>query len=889
MANVHAPFSALRRGWVVGAAVLALVTSVRAQSPSSSPTPLPPAELEARLERATEPKARLAALLALLEARRQLTPERVLEAGAQAEELARQLGDKAAEARALQTSASVLFARDRFTESLAKRRAALELFRQLKNAPDELIATQWIGRCHFAMGELSEAERYYVAAIQLARELKDTVRENQLLNSIGVLHDSRGDYESAARYLLEAIALAERVQDTTGLVTSRTNLGTTFRHQDRHEEALAQYQLAESVLPQSDTYMRGLLANNIGDAYAALKQFDKALAAQELTMAAARKLNSREIMAGARESLGVTRQAMGQLDQALAEFHEALQIYRWINIRDGIMKCLNRLGAVQAARGEHAGAIAYATEALALAEAGQRLDAIRTACETLVRSQRALGNLAAAFEYADKLAPVQEQLRGAESRKRIAEVEARYQAERSQRQIEVLRAESEVQRVELLRQDMRRSELLAGVIVLGGVVLLLWNRFRLKRRGEEALRRQNEALAEARRRAEAANRAKSEFLANMSHEIRTPMNAILGFAELLNGRVQGEEREFLQAITGSGHTLLRLINDILDLSKIEAGKLDLQTTPTDVSRLLREVQQMFSLQAEQKGVRLELEIAGELPARLVLDEVRLRQILFNTVGNALKFTDRGQVTLRARAEGSGGERTLVLEVADTGIGIPLAEQKRVFEAFSQVSGQSARRYGGTGLGLTITQRLVEMMQGRIELESEPGQGSTFRFAFPGLKVETAGPRAPTPTEMGRAALERAFAALAELDLVVIDDVPLNRRLVGDYLGPRHRTREAANITDGLRLIRERKPDLVVTDLRMPGGSGEDLIAQLRAEADLALLPVLVLTASAPEAGTESELLTLPHVRVLRKPVTRLQLIAEVGELVVGTLGTGGLR
>ncbi len=396
------------------------------------------------------------------------------------------------------------------------------------------------------------------------------------------------------------------------------------------------------------------------------------------------------------------------------------------------------------------------------------------------------------------------------------------------------------------------------------------------RSANEVLRQQNEELAVARGRAEAASHAKSEFLANMSHEIRTPMNAILGFSELLGSRVrQAEEREYLEAISSSGKALLRLINDILDLSKIEAGKLSLDPAPTDISTVLQEVRQMFSLQAAQKGLRLELALAAELPAEFVLDEVRLRQIVVNTVGNALKFTDAGGVTMRARSEPGGAPDrcTLVVEVVDTGLGIPAAEQTRIFEAFSQVAGQSLKRFGGTGLGLAITRRLVDIMGGGITLESEVGRGSTFRFTFPGVPVSHEARPAWTESDAAEIALESTFAALPSLDVLILDDLALNRRLVRDFLGPPHRIREAADATGALALLRTQAPDLLVTDLRLPGPLGFDWIRSLRAERAFATLPIVALTASAQEVDV-ADLFTL-KVPLLRKPYTRRELLAQV--------------
>ena len=240
--------------------------------------------------------------------------------------------------------------------------------------------------------------------------------------------------------------------------------------------------------------------------------------------------------------------------------------------------------------------------------------------------------------------------------------------------------------------------------------------------------------------AERANQAKSDFLANMSHEIRTPMNAILGFAELLKDKVLDERgADYINGIVTGGKNLLLLINDILDLSKIEAGKLEIHKEPVNLHSILTEFQQIFDYQAKKKDIKLDFNLSPNFPKFLMLDHIRIRQILLNLLGNAMKFTHHGYVNMNVRVREklkNSSKVNLIFEVQDTGVGIAPDQKQKIFEAFYQQEEKGTKSYEGTGLGLTITKRLIEMMDGKITLESHQGIGSTFTVHLYNIDIPT---------------------------------------------------------------------------------------------------------------------------------------------------------
>ncbi len=390
----------------------------------------------------------------------------------------------------------------------------------------------------------------------------------------------------------------------------------------------------------------------------------------------------------------------------------------------------------------------------------------------------------------------------------------------------------------------------------------------------EQLKIQNEELRLAKIAADSANHMKSEFLANMSHEIRTPMNAILGFCEVLKEILIDEHpRRYLNTIEAAGKTLMSLINDILDLSKIEAGKLELQYEVFSLRALIQEMAQIFSITAQQKKLNLTWAIAEEVPDSILFDEIRLRQILFNLVGNALKFTEQGGVTVTITHTVQNALHrqetlpiiNLKLEISDTGIGISPSDQQRIFDLFTQSEGQCNRKYGGTGLGLTITRRLVEMLDGKIAVTSTLGQGSTFSLEFSQIIVAT--PQASTKSPV----IEESLHQFQPAKFLVIDDISSNLALIQSYFhGTSHHLILLQDSTQALAIAQQELPDIVLLDMRMPNMDGHTIAQALRQDLQTAQIPIIILTASSLNR-TQKQMASLCQ-GFLSKPVSRQQLI-----------------
>jgi len=358
------------------------------------------------------------------------------------------------------------------------------------------------------------------------------------------------------------------------------------------------------------------------------------------------------------------------------------------------------------------------------------------------------------------------------------------------------------------------------------------------------------AILESRQEAELANKAKSEFLANMSHEIRTPLNAIIGFSQLLSKQVVDiKQKTYLDSINVAGNSLLTLINDILDLSKIEAGQLQIKLGACSIAHIFKEIEQVFILKVKEKGIDLLFNLHDELPPSLIIDEMRLRQVLINLVGNAVKFTEHGYIKLGVDLfyddQTDHSKVSIIISVEDTGIGIDQKQLKKIFAPFKQQDSQDNRLYGGTGLGLSISKRLTEMMEGKITVTSQVGKGSTFNINLYNVPVSS------TMHTVSAPSINVQSLVYNEETLLIVDDIPSNRILLEElFSGKNLHILSAKNGLEAVNIAKKKLPDLIICDIRMPVMDGIEATQILKSTESTKNIPVLALTASAKQEELE---------------------------------------
>jgi len=394
----------------------------------------------------------------------------------------------------------------------------------------------------------------------------------------------------------------------------------------------------------------------------------------------------------------------------------------------------------------------------------------------------------------------------------------------------------------------------------------------------KALLESQKALERAREEAVAATRAKSDFLACMSHDIRTPMNAIIGMSDILaDTTVTAEQSQYLRILRSAGETLLHLINDILDFSKIEAGQLRLEAIRLNLRELISDTVEIMNIRAREKNLSISTTITSDVPTFVIGDPTRLRQILINLIGNAIKFTETGEVKLNAALETLGAsDSPLLFSVTDTGIGIPLSKQSSLFQKFMQVDSSTTRKYGGTGLGLAICRQLVEMMGGMIWVESELGCGSIFHFTIVADVDQNAGASVSAVPHVNATAPVETSA----LRILLVDDMPENRLLIQAYLKKTsHSIKIAENGEMAIALFKQETCDVVLMDMQMPVMDGYTATRELR-KWELAEgrkpTPIIALTghAMAEDAKKSLDAGCTDHVV---KPIRKAKLLEVLGQ------------
>ena len=737
------------------------------------------------------------------------------------------------------------------------------------------------GIMHRNLGNYPMALYFHNLALSLAYRITDISLQSVIYNNIGVVYRRMDNYEPAINNHLIALKLAEVTGNKKGAAISNNSIGNINYVMGRYDIAL-KYFTRSLIQEQESDNKRGIAINinNIGNVYKARGDTMKALEYYYRSLQINTENGDNKGIGICLNDIGLVMLARRNFKEALAKFLESGKLFDQTSDKRFIAENFLNTGKAFYHLEDYQNALNYLRQAYQLALSIQVLSTVQESLEVLAKVYKRLNNPEQAYHHLLQAYTFRDSILNESSRKNIANLQALYETEKMEQEMQYYQTKSE-----LTQLRMKRQRLLfffsGGTVLIVSVIFflayqnkkrsgkLLHEKNLLLDKARDDLRKYAEDLEKSRDQARASDRAKSVFLANMSHEIRTPLNAIIGFSNLIAQKNPSAEiASHIEIIRSSGKSLMILINDILDLSKIEAGKLEIRQQRVFFQKLIPEVMNIFTLQAEQKGLQLTWSGGNGIPDGILSDEARLRQILFNLIGNAVKYTPEGSVSVSLQAcesnpdiiNGKILQSGICIKVSDTGPGIPEEDHQRIFDAFYQGKYDTKGSESGTGLGLPIARRLTELLGGQLLLESHPGKGSTFTLVFPEAK-----------SIYGQIPAEKTqpFPGVPELRpsiVLIADDVDSNRMLLSGFLASQPVTIiNASNGQQAVELAFEKKPDLILMDIRMPVISGFESARRIRENEKSGRIPIIAITASGFDEEVES-LRNGPFDDVLLKPI-----------------------
>jgi len=775
--------------------------------------------------------------------------------------------------------------------------SAVQHFKTLNDAEGVALSYMELTYCASGLGDSLAFADYHDRAAEMLVQVKDPYINAVIHNNIGIGCYNFGRYAEAATHYFAALELVEKFHTPELLNMERDiyhNLNGIYRRLEDHETALIYIQKAVQSAEArgqnpSDHYTA--MATN----YVAMNAFDKALATYKKAEEGQPKGVASMVYAPIYYGMSNCYRNLGDVKSALLYAQKAIELLPIESNTHFGAVAVEELAASEFSAGMTQKALTHALLAYQTFLKAKNNGGLERTAELLSRIYKFKNDYRKALEYSELRYKYQNQIERQQSNRQLAfgEFTRDNAAKTARREAEV--------KAQLDQQRNIRYALFAGLAVLALLAILLYNRFRFKQKNAEQLQAKNLEVEAARsraeqerRRAEASEAFKSRFLANMSHEIRTPLHGISGFTDLLlETSLSEKQRRWLSSIHHSTDRLGEVVNDILDLSKLEAGEVKLRQIPFSPARIAADVQEALSLRAENKGIELTLKVDENIPEAVLGDPTRLYQILMNLVGNAVKFTEKGIVELAVAVgssspseavaagtiPGSGGLPTatancqLKLTVTDTGIGIPPEKLAAVFDSFQQAGEDTTARFGGTGLGLTIARELVQLHGSDIKVESEVGKGSTFSFV---LNLPLAD--AADLNQESIAASSLFFDHT--LRILLADDNALNREIATEAIRRHFETAEiveAANGKEAVERIQNGVFDLVLMDMQMPEMTGTEATRHIRQHISTEL-PIIALTASATPEEIESALQSGMN-RHLGKPFKPRELAKVMAEVL----------
>ncbi len=599
-------------------------------------------------------------------------------------------------------------------------------------------------------GNFKTALRFHMAALSLVDSLHQPKLKSIILNNIGVVYRRIDDFQDALSYHIEALKIADSLDDSKTKAMAINSIGNVYMSLEKYDDALNFFtQSLEIEKKRNNKLGLAINLNNIGSVYESMGKLDSAYYYYMHSMKINKEIGSDKGIAICHSDIGDIYFERKEYRKALHQYNTAEDIFRETNDKIYLANTLLKAGKVLVTINRPTEGEKSLKKALEISlEIGAKVISGK-AYKWIAKAYKKQGDYKQALHYFVLSNNLQDSINNIAIQKNIIRTRIQYDLESKETEIALLQQQQQINKLELKKQRAANLLMLVILIFIFFVTMLLAYLIHTRNQKNKLLQEKNkeiekaqqelktysEDLLKAKKEADRSNQAKTEFLANMSHEFRTPLNSVIGFTDLmLSKETNSEKSERLSIIKSSSESLLVLLNDILDLSKIEAGKLEITYQPVDIIKTISEVYKLFKINTDKKGISFTKTIQKNFPKRIIFSEIRLRQILFNVIGNAVKFTNQGKIEIKTEySDGDEpGKINFCITIHDTGNGISSEDVEKIFKPFMQLSGNGSHQ--GTGLGLTITKRLIESMGGKLEVKSTLGEGSTFCARFFNIAV-----------------------------------------------------------------------------------------------------------------------------------------------------------